>query len=488
MQPKGTLFIAYNSVIGALGAAVVAFSLYRVVLDGVSYQWIILAYLTVLTGAFTIAIPGVNSKFSVSDTFIFLNTLLFGTAAGVLTGALDGLVGSLCCRTTAQRKRVLPFNTSVLGLSVFAAGQVLFKMLGQGPLIQGSSVSFSKLALPVLVSALVYYLCNSMMVAGMLAVNSGKGILGLWRTGMAKTLGITLAGVAAGALLAFSVRSITPLTLLIVVPILVSIYFLNTIYLGSGSNANPAADAKTLSVADRPAYRRFHYFMVALGLGFVVLLVHDVLLGEVNHHWLIGAGLAMIAGFVTVRIPGVKIKFSLADTFVFANIILFGPVVGGITAALDGLAGSMRCKTKARRVEFTLFNIAGMALSAYMAGGLFFQILGHGPVGLSRTTISGETFLPSLVLAISYYLLNTMAVAVIVALQAHANVVRVWCGNLLWGLTTCVACALGAVFVSAGLVAITPTIMIAVSLILMTIYITFRTSADRLALNQHSVR
>jgi hypothetical protein len=488
MQPKGTAFIAYNSAIGALGAAAVAFSLYRVVLDGVSYQWIILAYLTVLTGAFTIAIPGVNSRFSVSDTFIFLNTLLFGTAAGVLTGALDGLVGSLRCRTAAQRKQILPFNTAVLGLSVFAAGQLFFKMLGQGPLIQGASVPLSKLALPVIVSALVYYLCNSMLVAGMHAVNGGNRIFRVWRTGMAKTLGITLAGAMAGAFFAFSVRSITPLTLLFVVPILVSLYFLNTIYLGSGPNTDPAVDAKTLSVADRPAYRRFHYFMVALGLGFLVLLVHDVLLGNVNHHWLIVAALAVMAGFVTVRIPSVKIKFSLADTFVFANTILFGPVVGGLTAALDGLAGSIRCKTKARRMEFTLFNIAGMALSAYIAGVLFFQILGHGPTGLIRTTISGETFLPTLVLAISYYVLNTMAVAVIVALQAHENVLRLWCENLLWGLTTCVACALGAVFVSAGLVAITPTIAIAVALILATIYVTFRTFVDRWALNQQALR
>jgi uncharacterized membrane protein len=411
MQPKSTAFIAYNSVIGALGAAAVAFSIYRVVLDGVSYQWIILAYLTVLTGTFTTAIPGVNSKFSVSDTFIFLNTILFGTAAGVLTGALDALVGSLRCRTTAQRKRVLPFNTAVLGLSVFAAGQLFFKMLGQGPLTQGAFVPLSKLALPLIVSALVYYLCNSMLVAGMLAVNSGNSLFRLWRTGMAKTLGITLAGAAAGALLAFSVRSITPLTLLIVVSILVSIYFLNTICLGSEPNANPAAEAKTASVADRPAYRRFHYFMVALGLEFLVLFVHDVLLGKVHHHWLIVAALAVIAGLVTVRIPGVKIKFSLADTFVFANTILFGPVVGGITAALDGLAGSIRCKTKARRLEFTLFNIAGMALSAYIAGMLFSQILGHGPTGLNRTVLSGETFLPTLVLAISYYVLNTMAVS-----------------------------------------------------------------------------
>ena len=31
-------------------------------------------------------------------------------------------------------------------------------------------------------------------------------------------------------------------------------------------------------------------------------------------------------------------------------------------------------------MEFTLFNMAGMALSAYVAGELFFRLLGHGPM------------------------------------------------------------------------------------------------------------
>lgn len=75
----------------------------------------------------------------------------------------------------------------------------------------------------------------------------------------------------------------------------------------------------------------------------------------------------------------------------------------------------------------------------------------------------------------------------IVALQAHENVVRLWCKNLLWGLTTCLPCALGAVFFSAGLVAITPTIAIAVAFILATIYLTFRTFVNKLALNQRAL-
>jgi len=479
MNTKRTTLLLYAATITTLGAAVVARSAYRVIHDGVSYQWLILAYLTVLTGAFTVRIPRVNSKFSASDAFIFINTILFGVAAGVLTAVLDGLHGSVRCRTTTRRKQMILFNTAVLGISVYCAGELFFRMLGQSPLSQRPSVSLLQLALPALSSALVYYLCNSILVAGMLSLDGGGNALRQWRQGLSTTLPITLAGVAAGTLLAFGARSITPLTLLAVVPILVAIYFVNTIYLQPEADTAPTAEGGWQPVTLRPAYRRFHYFMVALGLGFVALLLQNVISDKISYQWLILASLAVVAGFITVKIPGIRIKFSLADIFVFANTILFGPVVGGITAALDGLAGSMRCKTKARRMEFTLFNVAGMALSAYIAGELFFRTLVNGPVFGNRMPKLEAAFLPALVLAISYYLLNTMGVAVIVALQMKEKVLPLWRENLLWGLTTSVACALGAVFLSAGMMAMTPRIALAVLLMLAVIYVTFNESVKR---------
>jgi len=479
MKTHGSASKAYIRAIALLGAAVIVYSFYGVVNNSVSYQWLILAYLTVLTGAFTVKIPGVNSKFSVSDAFIFINMILFGTAAGVLTGALDGLVGSLRSATTSNRKQTIPFNTAVLGLSVFAAGEVFFRTFGRGPLAGGTSVHILEMALPLVLSALTYYLCNSLFVAGMISLADGGSAIHVWLQNLLATFGITFAGVAAGALLAFSVRSITPLTLLVVVPVLVTIYFINMIYLGSGTASDSTVGMNRLSVVHRPAYLRFHYFMVVLGLGFVALLLQNVLSEKIGYSWLIIAGLAGLAGFITVKIPGIKIRFSLGDTFVFANTILFGPAVGGITAALDGLAGSMRCKNKSRRWEYTLFNVAGMALSAYISGALFLQVSGQGSTFQQHALQTETIFLPALLLAVSYYLLNSMAVAVVVGLQAKVNAVQVWRENLLWSMTTHVACALGAVFVAAGLANMTPMVAIGVLIILAVIYLGFKTSAAR---------
>ena len=66
------------------------------------------------------------------------------------------------------------------------------------------------------------------------------------------------------------------------------------------------------------------------------------------------------------------------------------------------------------------------------------------------------------------------------ALQAEQNVWQIWRENLLWSLATFVACAMGAVFVAAGILAVTPWTAIALLLLLAAVYITCRASADRI--------
>jgi len=59
----------------ALGIGTIAFSLYSVLSKAHGYQWLYLASLTVLTGAFTVKIPGIDSKISIAGTFIFTNLI-----------------------------------------------------------------------------------------------------------------------------------------------------------------------------------------------------------------------------------------------------------------------------------------------------------------------------------------------------------------------------------------------------------------------------
>ncbi len=476
MKIRKAARMAYFGIVTACGIAATVLCIWRIAADEVSYRWLILAYLTILSGAFAIKIPGVNSKVSASDTLVFMNLILFGSAAGALTAALDGCLASLRFETPSRRRRGTPFNTAAMALSALAAGEVFYRQLGRKPLSLEPDLGALELVLPVVLSAVVYYLCDSALVAGMIALDNALNMLVTWRVYFLRVSLLSWAGAAAGALIAFSIRSVASQTLLIVVPVLVLIYIVDRIFLGPETEQPIEADNDP--VARRPSHRRYHYFIVTLGLGFIALLLIEVLRETAGADWLILALLSACAGFVTIRIPGIKIKITLADTFVFANTILFGPVVGGITAALDGLSGSLRCRSKARRMEFALFNTAAMALSAYLAGKVFFHVLGSGPLFRAEKPMIAAVFLPVLSLAITHYLLNALSVATIIALEKKASILKIWRENLLWGIADYAACALGAVFIAAGILAVTPAIAIAVLLLLACIYATCRAFAE----------
>ena len=82
----------------AIGTTIAVYSLVQLLTQNVSVQWLILAALTLLTGSFTVRIPRIKARLSVSDTFVFASVLLFGPAAGTITVVLDALIISLRLR------------------------------------------------------------------------------------------------------------------------------------------------------------------------------------------------------------------------------------------------------------------------------------------------------------------------------------------------------------------------------------------------------
>src|SRR5690348_12534891 len=86
---------AYVIGVSAIGLIVAVYSLVQLFVLHVELQWLFLAALTLLTGTFTVKIPGIQARLSVSDTFVFTSVLLFGPAAGTITALLDALIISL---------------------------------------------------------------------------------------------------------------------------------------------------------------------------------------------------------------------------------------------------------------------------------------------------------------------------------------------------------------------------------------------------------
>jgi hypothetical protein len=98
-----------------------------------SNYWIALAVLTGLTGSFTVKIPGMVARLSVSEPFVFAAAILFGPAAGTVTVAIDACVMSLRLMPSLRTPHRILFNIGTLVVSVAASAAVFFRLAGIDP-------------------------------------------------------------------------------------------------------------------------------------------------------------------------------------------------------------------------------------------------------------------------------------------------------------------------------------------------------------------
>ena len=181
--------------------------------------------------------------------------------------------------------------------------------------------------------------------------------------------------------------------------------------------------------------------VVGLGMAVIGISLYRVIHDQIPGYWMLLALLAAIAGSFSLKIPGMNGRVSAGDTITCLTVLLFGPFAGVISATVDALSGSFRCKTSSRRFQFALYNSANSAISALAAGYATLALLGKPMLyGQADSNVS-SLILPLFVLAVAYYILNTGLVAAAVAAEKSLNFFNIWRDGFMW---TCVNYMAGA--------------------------------------------
>ena len=179
----------YLSAVIAVGTLVIGRSLWQVATAPLSAQYFILVALTALSGVATLRMPGVPVSFSVSDSFTITAAVLFGPAAGALTVAIDSLVISFRLAQRRNPLRRLFFNAAAPAFAMWTAAHVFFRLVGVGSLVERSG-SISHLIGPLAIFAALYFVLNTGLIAGAVALDQRvtpftvwrRHFLGLWLT------------------------------------------------------------------------------------------------------------------------------------------------------------------------------------------------------------------------------------------------------------------------------------------------------------------
>ena len=143
-------------------------------------RWGVLAVLTVVSAQLMLRMPAIPVSFSISDLFIFTAALMYGPAAGAIVAGIDAAVLSSRLTLSSRSAERFLFNVSAAALAMAVSSRVFFAVSGAPPFATDSAGVIDH-AFALAAFAAVYFLLNTWLVAGAVALASQRGIWRVWR-------------------------------------------------------------------------------------------------------------------------------------------------------------------------------------------------------------------------------------------------------------------------------------------------------------------
>ena len=228
---RARLFIA---TVVAVGAYVIGLSAYDLVVRPSDPKWLWLAGLTILTGSFSIKLPSISARISVSEAFVFAAVLFFGPSAATVIVAFDTLILTTWSHG-GERPRVRAiFNVSAGSIAIWVGARVFRLFMPETP----ASSQLEELLLPVTLLAASYFAINSSLIAIAVGYERRVSPIDVWKNNFV-WIGLNYVGGACVAMLLVTYRQQIDFTALsVIVPLLVITYLTFRTSLGRLEDAN----------------------------------------------------------------------------------------------------------------------------------------------------------------------------------------------------------------------------------------------------------
>jgi hypothetical protein len=177
--------------------------------------------------------------------------------------------------------------------------------------------------------------------------------------------------------------------------------------------------------SEPPLSRDLFAVVGAVGLaGAAVLGVSLFRLSQIDipFEWVLFSLLTFAAGLMMLKVPSVDAVFSVSEVFAFSCLLLYGPEMGTVTVAVDGLLLCMRRKFSRAQ---TIFNVGNLTFCVWVSGTIFFSVSGVAPL-FQTPSLPRVLLLPLGVMAACYFLINSGLLATVVGAQTGRAPFKVW--------------------------------------------------------------
>lgn len=211
----------YVLLVVAVGLLAITSAARELAVKPFSTQWLWLAALTLLSGALHVRLSdSAKASITISETFVFAGTLLYGPGLGTVLVLLDAAAVTVLLRV---RRGIswyqVAFNLAAPPLSVWVAATTLFLLIGPSPMTQ----SGSKFILGLGVFTLVYFLLNSWLITIAVSLTQRSSPWRIW-VGLIDLLGNYASGASIAALFVYSGKVVDLSFILLMMPLLGGVY------------------------------------------------------------------------------------------------------------------------------------------------------------------------------------------------------------------------------------------------------------------------
>jgi signal transduction histidine kinase/CheY-like chemotaxis protein len=183
---------------------------------------------------------------------------------------------------------------------------------------------------------------------------------------------------------------------------------------------------------DRPQFGQL-YMWSLVSAGAAILVISLFEFTELDSRFIFLCLMAMASSLVAIKIPRVSGRITVADTFVFLTMLLYGGPAAVLVSALEGVA--VTALTISKRPRTIFFNAAILSISAFFTAAILQWIVGP-PARVVDEGFSDTFFIAVCVMALAQYVANTGLIAIEKAYKLKASAWETWRTYYLWASIT----------------------------------------------------
>jgi len=170
--------------------------------------------LALLTATFKVRLPGLTGTISASFLFILIATAIFTFAETVLLAGAASLMQSVWKSKRRPKAVQVAFNAAALSIS-----SGLTYRLARIPVTDDRS-----LIVLLGLAACIYFMANTFLISGVLALIDSKAVLNVWRQCHLWTFPYYAVGALIASLVVASTRTVGWMTSLLILPLMYLVY------------------------------------------------------------------------------------------------------------------------------------------------------------------------------------------------------------------------------------------------------------------------